>query len=809
MKNFFVCLLAGLSFSILCHAQEKDQPPIIQKKKNGTIGSVEFFGDGKHVPTSAKVFFQDYLGAQLDNQFKKSPHKSNNDGFMHEHFDQYHQGVKIEGAGYNLHFKNGKIYFANGHYVITENLNATPSISQEEALNTFLTIKGIEQKAVAETMLSLIVKEIAGKSKSDSTTSVQLVYRIYLESDHPNNNEIGFVDAHTGKLVMTESRMLDLEGTFATRYSGTQTADTNPFSGGHRLFDNTRGATIHTRNLQNSGSILSSAVELTDNDNNWTASEHAPSANDMGLDVHWALQKIYDYLYSTYQINSFNNPASGAGQPINAYVRFGNNTDNAYWNISSSTLVFGQGGSNYHPIASLDVVGHEYAHGITQYQIGWGNSGDQRAFNEGISDIWAAIFEYRIKLNAPWQMSEQITKKKPYLRNLQNTNDPNAITQIANTYLSAQYNSTGGDYEYVRSGVLSHWFYILVNGQSGVNGIGNSYSVTGIGLNSAEQLIVEAVFNNYLDGTTTYPAIRTSMINAAIAKFGVNSCQHSAVMNAWHAVGVGEKYVLPASITGSNELCYNQQKTFTISGPITGATWGTVPSNVTVVASSTSAITLKATSYSAVPFTLTAQVTIGGCVYSITKTIHMNYEDFPFTARVADLSNGNIPINTSNEDIDVEPGMVNVLLFLPSNNTVTQVDWNLVYGETSYFSPNGAELNVVVPYHDPIFLEIIAYTNCVTSTMILNLRPRQYGDGAYAAYPNPAEDQMTVSVLPSETEPATLDLYNNKGMKVRTILAKAGQSKVYMDVRDLPKGNYILHIIHHGKNFRRHIQIGK
>jgi hypothetical protein len=136
----------------------------------------------------------------------------------------------------------------------------------------------------------LFTKEINKEKGNDSLTYIGLVYRIYLQADHSDNTEIGFVNAHTGQVVATAPRLTDLIGTFATRYSGSSQASTDPVTGGHRLFDNTRGATIHSRNMQNSTTLISNAVELVDNDNNWTSVEHAISKNDMGLDVHWSLQ---------------------------------------------------------------------------------------------------------------------------------------------------------------------------------------------------------------------------------------------------------------------------------------------------------------------------------------------------------------------------------------------------------------------------------------------------------------------------------------------------------------------------------------
>lgn len=536
-----IASIALLSVSFFCFAQ-KEKLGVIERNSKGMIASVEFRDfEREKSPNSAKDFFGQYLEAKEADHFEKVPHQSNQPNFVHEHYNQYYKGLKVEGAGYNLHFKDGQMYFANGNYVRVEGLNVTPSVDKEKAITSFLNFKKIEKESVVSSKVELIVKELSKYKGNDALESVELVYRVSLQADHTNNNEIGFVNAHTGQVVSTEPRLTDLTGTFATRYSDSRQASTNPVTGGHRLFDNTRGATIHTRNMQNNTTVIANAVELVDNDNNWTAAEYAASKNDMGLDVHWALQQIYDYLRNSRNINSFDNN----NRAIEAYFRYGNNTDNAFWDIENDVLYFGQGVSLFNPLASLDVVAHEFGHGITDFQIGWAYTGTgiTSAFHEGMSDIWGAILEQRIRPNATWRIGEQVMANgKPYLRNLETPTDNNAHQPIANTFGTSQYNS--GDI-YVKSGVLSHWFYILVNGKTSTNGVNNVYGVTGIGLDQAEQLIAEAVFNNYLDNTTTYPAIRTAMLNAATALFGSCSAQYIATANAWSAVGVGNSVGSP------------------------------------------------------------------------------------------------------------------------------------------------------------------------------------------------------------------------------------------------------------------------
>ena len=104
-----------------------------------------------------------------------------------------------------------------------------------------------------------------------------LVYQIRLFANHVNNNEIGYIDAHTGRIMLTIpfGSNISAIGTFETRYNGTQTATTENYSSKYHLIDYSRGQGIHIRNLKGSTiPIYDESAELTDIDNVWTASEY-------------------------------------------------------------------------------------------------------------------------------------------------------------------------------------------------------------------------------------------------------------------------------------------------------------------------------------------------------------------------------------------------------------------------------------------------------------------------------------------------------------------------------------------------------
>jgi Zn-dependent metalloprotease len=362
----------------------------------------------------------------------------------------------------------------------------------------------------------------------------KLVYRVSLVADSENNDEIGFIDAQTGKLLLSEPKIIHFSATAnfnSTRYNGQQQAITEYYNNNYNLADYSRGTTIHTWNLNRSEN-LGNRVEFQDADNTWTTAEYHANENDMALDIHWGLQNIYDYLLYNHGIDSYD----GQGAPIIAYFKYGNNfytINNAGWIKDDSALVFGDGVSSYYnPFASIDVIGHEFGHALTQSFIGWPyDAFEYGAFQEGLSDIWAAILEHRINVNSIWKFLDLVVDDQNFTcdRNMEDPDDPTALTIIADAYGTSTYYA--GD-QYVRSGVFSHWFYHLVNG-------GMDYD--GVGIDIGESLIAEAEFGLFLAFTAGWGDIRQAILDAAEESLEYPTCSNVVrqIQDAWHEVGVG------------------------------------------------------------------------------------------------------------------------------------------------------------------------------------------------------------------------------------------------------------------------------
>lgn len=158
-KLIYAAIFIAVPF--LCFSQEKVKEPIITKDKTGIIQSVEF-PDGiqtSKVPSSSVAFFNDFLQVSVNDEFRKKPRKEKREEFIHEHFDQYYKGIKVDDAGFTLHYKNGKLFYANGHYVKINDLDTTPTIAPEKAKDCFANYKAFPRIQLRILLQTLSLKK--------------------------------------------------------------------------------------------------------------------------------------------------------------------------------------------------------------------------------------------------------------------------------------------------------------------------------------------------------------------------------------------------------------------------------------------------------------------------------------------------------------------------------------------------------------------------------------------------------------------------------------------------------------------------
>lgn len=131
----------------------------------------------------------------------------------------------------------------------------------------------------------------------------------------------------------------------------------------------------------------------------------------------------YDLYKSAYDRNSIDDK----GMCIESSVHYEKNYNNAFWD--GKQMVYGDGdGELFNRFTiSIDVIGHELTHGVTEYEAGLDYNGQPGALNESMSDVFGSLVKQKSKkqtaAKADWLIGEGLLTKKVHgvaLRSMKN-----------------------------------------------------------------------------------------------------------------------------------------------------------------------------------------------------------------------------------------------------------------------------------------------------------------------------------------------------------------------------------------------------
>jgi len=547
-------------------------------KQTLSPGFIKF--NSKTAPLVSNLAQQIKIWYSLDDnyQFKLINIDKDNLGFEHHRFQQYYEGYEVKNMVVYVHVKNEKVHMVNGQLETrfdkgfsfsTEFLNALSTAQKYIGAKTYkwevpqeewLLSSHKNQKRSTHFPKQKLV--IAPRQWDiENVESYHLCYELDMFAHQPESRNIVYIDANNSEVILDESliRHVDVEGTAQTKRSATRTikTDSTIISGYYVLSETGRGNGIVT--LDKDGN------HFKDADNNWTLSEYDNAARDYSaIDTHWAAEATYDYFLENHNRNSFD--GNGAQIQCRVHRVFQNgDTNNATWN--GNYISIGDAFAFSYTFGTLDIIAHEFTHAVTDNTAGLIYVQEPGALNESFSDIFGTAVEFYAKppnQNGNWLIGEDTGFS---LRNMSNpnskgdpdtygNNDPYWINTIG--CWPGQNNDLCG--LHVNSNVQNFWFYLLSNGGNGTNYNGDSYTVSGIGMDKA----VDIAYRNlttYLNPYSDYEDAKTFAIQSAIDLYG--DCPPSpeviSTIDAWYAVGLGDKY------NSNNSL----QPNFTTISPLT------------------------------------------------------------------------------------------------------------------------------------------------------------------------------------------------------------------------------------------------
>ena len=483
-----------------------------------------------------------------------------------ERLAQYHKGVPIFGADLVRASHHGVSTAILGRLYRDVALDTTPTISATEAAARLIATAG--KGAVLLGVPELVILPL-------DTSGYVLAYHGRLFSGRELLTV--FVDARNGAELL---RWNDLHTQAAVGRGRGVLGDekkisTRPMAGRFVAEDWLRPPSVLTFDLRGD---LRRAIDMlmartapadvdlaSDADNDWSDS----AAVDAHVHVGWT----YDYLHKRFGrrgLDDRDRPiltiVHGVAQQSARDLKdsdFGLFAVNAFWcggcgpggvgmmyfgsGIPANFYLGPTGQSVTYLAGALDVVAHEYAHGVTDYTSRLIYLSESGALNEAFSDIIGTSVEFFYHptgdglRRADYLLGEDVFRAVvPGARNgIRSMADPVAYghpDHYSRRFVNPLDESDVG-FEHANSAIASHAFYLAIEG--GTNRT-SGLSVHGVGSANREQIerVFYRAFTLYLPANATFATARVATILAARDLYGAGSAVERAVTQAWNAVGV-------------------------------------------------------------------------------------------------------------------------------------------------------------------------------------------------------------------------------------------------------------------------------
>ena len=495
------------------------------------------FKNDANVPSEG--FFESQgrkLGLSSNDQMQLVRSRRDETGMEHQRYQQYHKGLLVENSQFILHARDGRVELANGK--LAKDLRIEKAgISEMAALPVALTAVGPSARLQEGKEGDLIITDInAGTSKEARYVSAYKF--IVQEGELSSEFYYVYVDAQSGSLLQKASTKRDVcdpkVGTAETLYNGIRSIGTDRHYYTHlhnppcscylfRLKDCNRAIETHYEYDVGTWEIQ------YDGDNYWQTHKEYTQA-------HWGATMTFDYFSNVHYWEGVDDNY----KLLEIRVHGASPADNSQYGLANDVIYTGSGGTaSYGPWVSLDVIAHEFTHGVAKYAMGntgTAVTGEWAAIDEGLCDIFASMTEhYTIGGSRIYYLGEDFA----IAGNLRNMTDPNnsGFREQPDTYEEDHWDFGSSPSGHVNMGVMNYWFYLLAEGGSGTNGKSFSYNVTGIGKSLARQLVFESMVN-YFPLNLDYSDAKNATIWCAYNLYGSCSFELEQVIKAWDAVGV-------------------------------------------------------------------------------------------------------------------------------------------------------------------------------------------------------------------------------------------------------------------------------
>jgi Zn-dependent metalloprotease len=257
------------------------------------------------------------------------------------------------------------------------------------------------------------------------------------------------------------------------------------------------------------------------------------------------VNRAYDGLGATWQLywSAFQRDSLDAkGLALVASVHYQEQYDNAFWD--GQQMVFGDGDGTFFNdfTISVDVIGHELAHGVTQYTAGLTYVTQSGALNESLSDCFGSMVKQQVlgqdAADADWLIGEGLFTERVNgvaLRSMRAPGtayddpvlgkDPQPADMDGFVVLPADSQHDNGGV-HTNSGIPNRAFYLAAT------------SIGGPSWEGAGLVWYDVVTGITITKDIDFAGFAALTVEAAESRFGPGSSEAKAVRHAWQTVKV-------------------------------------------------------------------------------------------------------------------------------------------------------------------------------------------------------------------------------------------------------------------------------
>lgn len=567
-------ILTGLALwlPIILLGQVKDLPRLINHKSNTALlkisktvydyGYIEY---EEGIAFDPKTFFENHREAfelTTDDGLELLRTSQSIDGATTYQYQQYHNGVKVVAGAMNMRVQDGTLVLSNGRFarglppsnpVLTDADAVAIALNAVDAETYFWEVPALEQalqEGTGDITSSYFPRPelLYGAYPEEKNPEYRLVYQVSVLCQKPFQTMSVHIDAITGKVLQNFNTISDVTGEAATLYNGVGLEiETTAEGFDFKLLDTTRGYGIHTVKL--------GGLEILDDDNFWDASSGDGPEDQAALDAHYATEIFYDYFLNEHGVDvaTFNQSGIINDKMTNVvhYVGDPGEEKNAFYIRDLFETRYGDNpyfGTNYY-LTCPDVVHHEWAHAFMSAHFAVGSFANFQggAVNEGVADIMAMIVPYyELDITPDWLQADECLSPGQTPRNPIDPNSADQPLNIGDSLFDVNVHRI--------SSIVTRWFYLLVEGGSGMTnysleldgatsggGAPYPYEVSALGMDIPRDILYEAIAERMsgvvVPGLLSFGVFRDYTIQVAKDFYGECSFEAQQVMNAWYAVG--------------------------------------------------------------------------------------------------------------------------------------------------------------------------------------------------------------------------------------------------------------------------------